>query len=157
VFVADQLSLRLVPDELWALAEPLIPKFRPRPQGRLRLRFRRLPPRSVPPVIRTAGDPLSQRPHSAIRMGERLAEHAGPDPEFRIRVSDLYCLPSCASARFSAPQPAPALPLSAADALEPTSGDAESDRQHRGEQRRAPRKSRFSPGSFQFGYVSTLE
>lgn len=33
MFVADQLSLRLVPDELWALAEPLIPKFRPRPQG----------------------------------------------------------------------------------------------------------------------------
>ena len=31
--MADQLSLRLVPDELWALAEPLIPKFRPRPQG----------------------------------------------------------------------------------------------------------------------------
>jgi transposase len=33
VFVADQLSLRLVPDELWALAEPLIPEFQPRPQG----------------------------------------------------------------------------------------------------------------------------
>ena len=33
MFVADQLSLRLVPDELWALAEPLIPEFRPRPQG----------------------------------------------------------------------------------------------------------------------------
>ena len=33
MFVADQLSLRLVPDELWALAELLIPKFRPRPQG----------------------------------------------------------------------------------------------------------------------------
>ena len=33
MFVAVQLSLRLVPDELWALAEPLIPKFRPRPQG----------------------------------------------------------------------------------------------------------------------------
>jgi transposase len=31
--VADQLTLRLVPDELWALAEPLIPKFRPRPRG----------------------------------------------------------------------------------------------------------------------------
>ena len=31
--MADQLSLRLVPDELWTLAEPLIPKFRPRPQG----------------------------------------------------------------------------------------------------------------------------
>ena len=33
MLVADQLSLRLVPDELWALAEPLIPEFRPRPQG----------------------------------------------------------------------------------------------------------------------------
>jgi transposase len=33
VFVADPSSLRLVPDELWALAEPLMPKFRPRPQG----------------------------------------------------------------------------------------------------------------------------
>lgn len=31
--VADQLPLRLVPDELWALVEPLIPRFRPRPQG----------------------------------------------------------------------------------------------------------------------------
>jgi hypothetical protein len=31
--MADQLSLRLVPDELWVLVEPLIPKFRPRPQG----------------------------------------------------------------------------------------------------------------------------
>lgn len=31
--VVDRLSLRLVPDELWALAEPLIPKFTPRPQG----------------------------------------------------------------------------------------------------------------------------
>src|ERR1035437_10137383 len=41
-------------------------------------------------------------------------DHTGPDPEFRIRVSDLYCLPSCASARLAAPQPAPALPLSAA-------------------------------------------
>ena len=27
------MSLRLVPDELWALAEPLIPRFTPRPQG----------------------------------------------------------------------------------------------------------------------------
>ena len=27
------MSLRLVPDELWALAEPLIPKFKARPQG----------------------------------------------------------------------------------------------------------------------------
>ncbi|MFI9006804.1 IS5 family transposase [Actinosynnema sp. NPDC053489] len=27
------MSLRLVPDELWALAEPLIPRFRQRPQG----------------------------------------------------------------------------------------------------------------------------
>ena len=32
--VVDRLSLRLVPDELWALAEPLIPVFEPRPQGR---------------------------------------------------------------------------------------------------------------------------
>jgi transposase len=31
--VVDRLSLRLVPDELWALVEPLIPKFTPRPQG----------------------------------------------------------------------------------------------------------------------------
>jgi hypothetical protein len=31
--VVDRLSLRLVPDELWALAEPLIPAFAPRPQG----------------------------------------------------------------------------------------------------------------------------
>lgn len=29
----DRLSLRLVPDELWALVEPLIPMFEPRPQG----------------------------------------------------------------------------------------------------------------------------
>jgi transposase len=27
------LSMRLVPDELWVLVEPLIPKFRPRRQG----------------------------------------------------------------------------------------------------------------------------
>lgn len=31
--MVDRLSLRLVPDELWALAEPLIPKFKARPQG----------------------------------------------------------------------------------------------------------------------------
>jgi hypothetical protein len=31
--VIDRLSLRLVPDELWALAQPLIPQFTPRPQG----------------------------------------------------------------------------------------------------------------------------
>jgi transposase len=31
--MADRLSLRLVPDELWALVEPLVPKFAPRPQG----------------------------------------------------------------------------------------------------------------------------
>jgi len=31
--VVDRLSLRLVPDELWALVEPLIPAFEPRPQG----------------------------------------------------------------------------------------------------------------------------
>ena len=29
----DELSRRLVPDELWALAEPLIPGFAQRPQG----------------------------------------------------------------------------------------------------------------------------
>jgi transposase len=33
VFVADELSLRLAPDELRALAEPLVPKFRSNPQG----------------------------------------------------------------------------------------------------------------------------
>ena len=27
------MSLRLVPDELWASVEPLIPKFKARPQG----------------------------------------------------------------------------------------------------------------------------
>ena len=31
--MVDELSQRLVPDELWALAEPLIPQFTPRPQG----------------------------------------------------------------------------------------------------------------------------
>jgi transposase len=31
--VVDELSRRLVPDELWALAEPLIPRFAARPQG----------------------------------------------------------------------------------------------------------------------------
>jgi transposase len=31
--VVDALSRRLVPDELWALAEPLMPSFSPRPQG----------------------------------------------------------------------------------------------------------------------------
>jgi transposase len=31
--VVDDLSRRLVPDELWTLAEPLIPGFDPRPQG----------------------------------------------------------------------------------------------------------------------------
>jgi transposase len=31
--VADELSKRLVPDELWALAEPLLPAFTARPQG----------------------------------------------------------------------------------------------------------------------------
>jgi transposase len=31
--VVDRLSQRLVPDELWTLVQPLIPKFRPRPQG----------------------------------------------------------------------------------------------------------------------------
>jgi transposase len=31
--VVDELSRRLVPDELWALVQPLIPGFAPRPQG----------------------------------------------------------------------------------------------------------------------------
>jgi transposase len=31
--VVDRLSSRLVPDELWALVEPLVPEFRARPQG----------------------------------------------------------------------------------------------------------------------------
>ena len=31
--MVDDLSRRLVPDEVWALAEPLIPEFTPRPQG----------------------------------------------------------------------------------------------------------------------------
>ena len=31
--VVDDLSQRLVPDELWALAQPLLPGFVPRPQG----------------------------------------------------------------------------------------------------------------------------
>jgi transposase len=33
VFVVDALATRLVPDELWALVEPLIPPFPPRAQG----------------------------------------------------------------------------------------------------------------------------
>jgi transposase len=31
--VLDRLSKRLVPDELWGVVQPLIPTFRPRPQG----------------------------------------------------------------------------------------------------------------------------
>ena len=31
--MVDKLSQRLVPDELWALVEPLLPQFNPRPQG----------------------------------------------------------------------------------------------------------------------------
>ncbi|OLR92563.1 IS5 family transposase [Actinokineospora bangkokensis] len=31
--MVDRLSSRLVPDELWALVQPLIPGFVPRPQG----------------------------------------------------------------------------------------------------------------------------
>jgi len=31
--VVDELSLRLVPDALWEIAEPLIPRFASRPQG----------------------------------------------------------------------------------------------------------------------------
>jgi hypothetical protein len=31
--VVDGLSSRLVPDELWAMVEPLIPSFEPRMQG----------------------------------------------------------------------------------------------------------------------------
>jgi transposase len=31
--MTDEFSQRLVPDELWALAQPLIPQFTPRPQG----------------------------------------------------------------------------------------------------------------------------
>ncbi|WP_035304633.1 transposase, partial [Actinokineospora inagensis] len=33
IHFVDELSLRLVPDELWALVEPLIPGFVSRPQG----------------------------------------------------------------------------------------------------------------------------
>jgi transposase len=33
VAVADSLSLRLVPDDLWELVAPHVPQFRPRPQG----------------------------------------------------------------------------------------------------------------------------
>ena len=32
-FVVDDLSLRLVPDALWEMAEPLVPQFAVRPQG----------------------------------------------------------------------------------------------------------------------------
>lgn len=31
--MTDELSKRLVPDELWALVEPLLPEFAPRKQG----------------------------------------------------------------------------------------------------------------------------
>ncbi|MEV6335215.1 hypothetical protein AB0M12_10920 [Nocardia vinacea] len=31
--MTEELSKRLVPDELWVLAEPLLPKFTPRAQG----------------------------------------------------------------------------------------------------------------------------
>ncbi|WP_198144511.1 transposase, partial [Parafrankia sp. EUN1f] len=31
--MSDRLALRLVPDELWELVEPLLPSFTPRPQG----------------------------------------------------------------------------------------------------------------------------
>jgi transposase len=31
--VVDGLALRLVPDALWDIVEPLIPRFEPRPQG----------------------------------------------------------------------------------------------------------------------------
>lgn len=33
VVVASDLALRLVPDELWGLVAPLVPRFRPRRQG----------------------------------------------------------------------------------------------------------------------------
>jgi transposase len=33
VFVVDVLSHRLVPDELWEIVEPLVPRFAPRVQG----------------------------------------------------------------------------------------------------------------------------
>lgn len=31
--MVDSLSQRLVPDGLWEIVEPLLPRFRPRPQG----------------------------------------------------------------------------------------------------------------------------
>ncbi|GAA1828665.1 hypothetical protein GCM10009735_75340 [Actinomadura chokoriensis] len=31
--MSSDLALRLVPDELWAIVEPLVPEFRPRRQG----------------------------------------------------------------------------------------------------------------------------
>jgi hypothetical protein len=54
-------------------------------------------------------------PHAWV---EDWLDHTGPDPEFRIYVSaTCTACPPVRELAFSAPQPAPALPLSAAGAL----------------------------------------
>jgi len=87
-------------------------------RGRLRLRFRRPPPRPVPPVIRTSGRP----PLAATSLRHTHGSTIGWTTPVLI-LSPAYVSATCTACppvralAFSAPQPAAALPLSAAGAL----------------------------------------